>query len=144
MRQLLLFSLAATFLILLAGCDERPQELDYRGPFRGKLEAALAISDINTRDTALANLAAEAAAARETEVVTRALAKISDLDTKDKSASTCVDILVQAGESHEATEVAKTIKGTSARDAALKRVAEGNEEGHKGAPKPPRAEAEEK
>ena len=134
MRQLITFSFVSALLLVTTACDNGTRVPDYYGPFLGKLEAALAISDRVTRDTALAKLAAEAAAEGEAKVVTIALSKINDAHTKDRTAATCVDVLIQAGKSHEATEVAKSIANSSTRDSALTRVAGGNREGRTGVP----------
>src|SRR5205807_984618 len=112
---------AATILILAAGCggDAVPDT----SPFRGKLDAALAISDSHAKNGALAKVALEAAADGETAVVKKALSKISDSFTKNSTASVCAITLAGAGKSVEATEVAKSITDSFTRDSTLSKIA---------------------
>jgi hypothetical protein len=123
MRETFSFSLVGTLLILAIGCGSG--DVPKSSPFHGKLDAAGAISDSNTRDAAVAKIAKEATTAGEIAVAKKALSKISDVNMRDSTASTCVDTLVQAGKSGEAADVAKGISDSNLRDAALRRVAGG-------------------
>jgi len=117
-RALLAVMLVVAVSGLGAGCSrEMPA-----GGYQGKLDAALAINDLSTRDAALANVADGAAAAGEADIVKKAVGTINDLSTKDKTAASAALKLGNAGKSTEATEVAKMINDLSLRDRTLSKL----------------------
>jgi hypothetical protein len=118
MRSLLLVILIVAVSGLGAGCGrDKPV-----GDLQGKLDAALAINDVPTRDTALANVADSAAAAADAEIVKKAVSKINDVPTKDKAAASAALKLGSAGKSTEAAEVAKMINDVPLRDRTLSKL----------------------
>jgi hypothetical protein len=94
-------------------------------PFKGKLDAALAINNNLQKDAALAAVAKEAAVGGDAEVTKAALHKISNNLTRDQAACECAVKLAKGGKSAEGTEVAKTIDNNLMRDATLSKLATG-------------------
>jgi hypothetical protein len=90
--------------------------------FQAKLDAALAISDATARDTALATVAEDAAAAAEPDIVKTAVSKISDATKKDKTADAAALKLASKGKSAEAVEVARMINDATLRDRTLSKL----------------------
>jgi len=88
-----------------------------------RLEAATAISGSNEKDSALATLARDAAAAGEATLVKQALGRISSSETRDRSCYEAALTLAKRGLRKAAVEVAKTIAGNSTRDRALTELA---------------------
>ena len=92
-----------------------------------RLKAAMAISSISERDEALAKVAAAAAAQGDADVTTRAVNAIIDVTLHDRAAGDCSMALAKAGKTAAATELARTIRTQSQRDATLAHIAKGAE-----------------
>jgi hypothetical protein len=118
MRSLLWVILVVGVSGLGAGCSK-----DKPSPnFPARLDAALAITDGPTRDSALATVAEDAAAAGEADIVKKAVSKINDVPTRDKTAADAALKLAAAGKSAEAVEVAKMINDAPTRDRTLSKL----------------------
>jgi hypothetical protein len=118
MRYLLWVILVVGVSGLGTGCsqDKPPPN------FPAKLDAALAINDVPSRDKALASVAEDAAPAGEADIVKKAVSKISDVPTRDKTAADAALKLAAAGKSAEAVEVAKMISDVPTRDRTLSKL----------------------
>ena len=92
-------------------------------PFKGKLDAAIAINEAFSRDTALVSVAKEAAAGGDADVTRAALRHIGESFTRDQAAAAAALKLGKAGKSVEATQVAKSIGESFLRDSTLSRLA---------------------
>jgi hypothetical protein len=90
-----------------------------------RLKAAMAISSLSERDDALAKLAADAAAQGDTDVTAKAVEGVIDVTLHDKAASDCALALAKAGKTASATDLARTIRTQSQRDATLAQIAKG-------------------
>jgi hypothetical protein len=118
MRCVVLVSLVVGLSGLGTGCSG-----DKSTPnFQAKLDAALAISDATARDTSLATVAEDAAAAAEPDIVKNAVSKISDATKRDKTAEGAALKLANKGKSAEAVEVARTINDATLRDRTLSKL----------------------
>jgi hypothetical protein len=93
--------------------------------FASRLEAAKAISFVEERDRALVEVARDAAAAGDSEVVTEALKKIGFIELRDDTAADCAAKLAKAGKESAAVAVAKTIQFVDRRDQVLRALAKG-------------------
>jgi serine/threonine-protein kinase len=94
-------------------------------PYKGKLDAALAIRDIDQRDAILAKIAVEAAATADVTVVMNALGEIRFIVLRDKTAATCALRLAKNGRNAKATQIAKGIRDLLLRDDVLGKLAKG-------------------
>jgi hypothetical protein len=97
-----------------------------QGTFANRLEAARAISDLDQRDKALANVAKDAAKAGEGETVKEALKGIRFLDLRDNTAAKCALNLNERGQGAAAVEVAKSIAFIDKRNEVLSELAKGS------------------
>jgi hypothetical protein len=118
MRSIVLVILAVGVSALGTGCSGDKAVPNYQA----KLDAALAISDPTARDTALATVAEDAAAAAEPDIVKKAVSKISDPTKRDKTAESAASKLASKGMSAEAVEVARTINDPTLRDRTLSKL----------------------
>jgi hypothetical protein len=118
MRSIILVILAAGVSALGMGCSGDKAAPNYQA----KLDAALAISDPTARDTALATVAGDAAAAAEPDIVKQATSKIRDPDIRDKTAEGAALKLASKGKSAEAVEVARKINDPTLRDSTLSKL----------------------
>jgi hypothetical protein len=92
----------------------------------GRLEAAMAIGSNNNRDTALADLARDAARAGDADITKRAIGAIRTDNLRDTTAAAAAVLLSSAGKLADATSVAKLIRTDNLRDQTLAKVAMGN------------------
>jgi len=90
-----------------------------------RLKAAMAISSLSERDEALAKLAADAAAQGDTDVTAKAVEGVVDVTFHDKTATGCALALAKAGKTASATDLARTIRSQTQRDATLAQIAKG-------------------
>jgi hypothetical protein len=90
-----------------------------------RLKAAMAISSISERDEALAKLAADASAQGDADVTAKAVEGVIDVTLHDKAAGDSALALAKAGKTSPATDVARTIRSQSQRDATLAHIAKG-------------------
>jgi len=90
-----------------------------------RLEAAGQISGSSQRDEALEKVATDAAAAKDADIVKRAVNIIMASASKDRSAEACALALAKQGDVKAAGEVAQMISATSARDRTLAAIAKG-------------------
>lgn len=116
------------------GCGSKTPT-DGATPYRGKLDAAVAIRDDSKRDEALAAVSQSAAEAGEADVVLAAVREIRDENASDRAAATAAGILSELGKAKEATEVANRIRDTNKRDATLLLIAKGKTAEKAAAPK---------
>ena len=92
----------------------------------GRLEAAMAIRGNNSHDTALADLARDAARAGDADITKRAIGAIRTDNVHDATAAAAAVLLSSAGKSADATNVAKLIRTDNLRDHTLAKIAMGN------------------
>jgi hypothetical protein len=95
------------------------------GGFASRLAAARAISDSDARDSALSQLAVDAAAGGDGETANLAVVAIGSTDRKDQAASRAALNLAQVGKGDEANKVALLIGSMDVRDQTLARIAKG-------------------
>jgi predicted Zn-dependent protease len=117
-------------LSLLLGCgpNAAPQAGGRQaapGQFKGRLDAAMAMTDLNKRDDALKVIAQDAASAGDPEFVQQALQKFMNLNLKDEAAAAAALKLAANGQNEAAVEVAKTMVDLNKRDQVLQKVAKG-------------------
>ena len=108
----------------LGGCGKPRPATDSASDFQARLDAALEISNMSTRDDALAALAVAAAEAGDGEVTLGAVQGISNMSTKDDAAARAAVQLSGTGQEKAAVEVARQISNLSTRDATLQAIAE--------------------
>ena len=103
---------------LLTGCNNpNPDNLTTR------LKAATNITDSNTKQTALAKLAEDAASAGKPDTTTAALQKITDTNLRNTTAHKTALTLAKAGHTTAATTIAQTITDTNQKDETLSQIA---------------------
>ena len=113
-------------LTFAAGCSQQSKENQLaEGPLKGRLDAALAITDPSSKNVALKTIALDAAAANNSEVVKAALVKISEPSLKNATAASCALKLAAQGETKEATATAAIITDPSQRNDILSKIAKG-------------------
>ena len=95
------------------------------GAIKGRLDAALAITDMSKRSDALARVAEDAGAAGDVDVAKQAIDNITDVSKRSDTASAVALKLAEAGKTAEATEIAKKITDVSKRNAVLAKLAKG-------------------
>jgi hypothetical protein len=127
MRSAALCLAVAGIAALFTGCVSHR---DQRSPVTGsapelvsRFEAAAAISDIATRDRALAEVAWLGAQAGDGRVVLNCLGAMSDSPMRDQAAYQCSVRLAEDGWVSQAVAVAQTIADSTVRDRALSKVA---------------------
>jgi hypothetical protein len=118
MRSIILVILAVGVSALGTGCSGDKAVPNYQA----KLDAALAISDPTDRDTALATVAEDAAAAAEPDIVRKAVSETSVQKKRDKTAESAALMLASKGKSAEAVEVARMINDQTLRDRTLSKL----------------------
>lgn len=96
-----------------------PSEADSR------LEAANAIIDTSSRDSALQEVAVYAAEQNRIDVVRKSLDKMVAVPERDAATARCAVGLTRAGNTQAAMEVAGRIMDTTQRDKALAKIAKG-------------------
>ncbi len=102
---------------------EPPQNLSHES-LAERLDAAKGISDVEGRSRALAVVATDAANAGQVQLVRAALGGIIDLETRDRTAFTAAERLVQRHLRRQAIDIAKTITSSELRDKALAQLAQ--------------------
>ena len=117
--------LSLVVLLWLGGCgkDTATPTPDVSN-YEARLEAALEISNLSTRDEALSGLAIAAAEKGKGQTVLRAVQAISDLSTRDNVAARSAAKLADAGAEDAALQVAREISNLSTRDEALQTIAQ--------------------
>ncbi len=91
--------------------------------FESRLTAAEKISNTASRDSAFSGIALDAAKLGYLDQMWLAVKGISNSDSRNNTANTCVNLLVELGLVKEATELAESISNTLTRDHALGRIA---------------------
>jgi hypothetical protein len=112
-------------VLSLAGCGHQRTPHAIPEQLKGRLDAALAINDMNQRDAALKSVAQDAAEAAEGEIVKRAVYEIHDLPMMDKVAYACALRLVERGQAQAAADTAKLMRDASKQNEVLSRIAKG-------------------
>lgn len=120
MRVVHIIMLVCAGLIALAGCDKKPAN---NSEAMARVNAAIAMTNLNERDDALGSACRGAAKAGAVDAVTKALANISNLNVHDDVASDSAIALRDSGQRAAATEVAKSINNLNQRDKTLKQLA---------------------
>jgi hypothetical protein len=92
---------------------------------QGRLDAANAISEPNSRNGALAQLAIDAANAKDVRATTKALDGINEPSLKNSTAATCALAFSGKRETKTATEIAQLISEPSLRNSTLQSIAKG-------------------
>ncbi|HEU5122717.1 MAG TPA: protein kinase [Verrucomicrobiae bacterium] len=95
-----------------------------RAELSARLEAAKGIFGFSQKDSAMAAVARDAAAAGEAEIVKQALGQITGFSNRDDAARIAARRLAQNGHRTEALEIARTITAFSTRDATLRELAD--------------------
>jgi hypothetical protein len=108
---------------LMAGCDSSKPVAS--GPIGGRLDAALAITDLSKRNSALAKVAEDAGAAGDADTAKKSIEKITDLNVRNDAAAAAAFKLAEVGKHAEATEVAKKITDLNKKDSVLSKLAKG-------------------
>ena len=128
MRSAALCLMLAGIAPLFAGCASHR---DQRGPMAGsapelvsRFEAAAAISDVATRDQALAEVAWLGAQAGDSRVLLNCLGAMSVSPARDQAAYQCSGRLAEDGWVPQAVAVAQTIGDSTVRDRALSKIAQ--------------------
>ena len=129
MKLKIIFSIIALTLGAGIGCDRKEpasvasgvneQSTPLPSGFNERLQAALAINNLDTRDAALNTVAVAAAGAGEAAIVKTAIGKINNLDRKDNTAAACAPKLAMTGKRDDANAVAKMINNLDKRDRTL-------------------------
>lgn len=122
MRVILL--VAVVLSGLFAGCSNEKQA-STPSDLPARLDAALAINDVPTRNSALATVAEDAATWGEHEVVKKAIGEINDVSFKNSTAAGAASKLAGAKKRAEATEVANMINDVPLRNKVLSKLANG-------------------
>src|SRR5947208_5321627 len=79
---------AAAMLVRSLGGSDRTRHDPESAPLQGRLDAAMAITDLNKRDAALAAVAIDAAAGGDDEIAAKATGKMSNLNERDNAMAT--------------------------------------------------------
>ena len=127
-RTVCLMGVAA---ILAAGCashrDQHTVPLPTSSPeLVNRFQAAAAISDVATRDNALAQVAWLAAQNGDGRTVLNCVGAMSQSPTRDNAAYQCSARLAEDGWVQQATVVAQAIGDSTVRDRALSKIAQSN------------------
>lgn len=112
------YCIAIICLLQLTGCGDAEPDYETR------IEAANGMVDASERNTALANIAVDAADSGEGDVVKDAIRGITDKDEQMRIARESALSLAKAGEGDAAVDVAKLISEPEMRDNTLKQIAQ--------------------
>lgn len=129
----LLFTIYVIHMSILAtGCSPKPDLVSTKAKatipsstYASRLEAALAIATISTRDEALSQVAVDAASVGDGDITKKAVEAISSFAMKDQAGSKAALLLAKAGKGDDANIVAKMIATNSVRDQTLGKIAKG-------------------
>ena len=128
MRSAALSLMFAGVAALLTGCaSHRDQSVPLPGSspeLVSRYQAAAAISDVATRDLALAQVAFLGAQAGDGRIVLNCIAAMSKSPVRDKAGYQCSGRLAEDGWVQQAVAVAQTISDSTMRDRALSKIAE--------------------
>jgi hypothetical protein len=121
--------LVAVALLAPAGCQGRPAPAPVDAAaapssYAGRLEAALSISNVGTRDEALATLALDAAGGGDAASADAAIDGISNVGLRDQTAADAAARLAKSGK-EGAVAIARRIGNVGLRDDTLARIAKG-------------------
>ena len=129
MKLKIFFSILTLTLAVGIGCDRKEPASVPSGVnepstplpsgFNERLQAALAINNLDTRDAALNTVAVAAAGAGEAAIVKTAIGKMNNLDRRDETASACSLKLAMTGKRDDANVVAMMINNLDKRDRTL-------------------------
>ena len=109
--------------VALLGACEKQSAAD--SPLHARLEAAKAISEPNTRNESLGQVALDAANAKDIPTVTKALESISEPNRMNNIAATCALTLSKMTEPKSATAIAQLITDVNLRNSTLQTIAKG-------------------
>ena len=107
----------------MSACGKQPPNNAALG---GRLEAANAILEVDSRNGALAKLAIDAAKANDAVITEKALGGITSTDQKNGAAVTAALALAERGDTVAATFIAKLIVDTDIRNRTLESIAKGD------------------
>ena len=113
-------------LLLVLGCRQEATHQATPDQLKGRLDAAMAMTNVADKCDALAAIAKDAVDANEGEIVKKALDQMTNVAQKNDAAYACALKLSDRGDSQRATEVAKMITNVSQRNEALSKIAKGN------------------
>jgi len=113
-------------LLLVLGCRQEATHQSTPDQLKGRLDAAMAMTNVADKCDALAAIAKDAVDANEGEIVKKALDQMTNVAQKNDAAYACALKLSDRGDSQRATEVAKMITNVSQRNEALSKIAKGN------------------
>ena len=109
-------------VVLLSACGKQsPSD----PAMQGRLEAANAISEPNSRNGSLAKLALDAANAKDLRTTTKALDSINEPNLKNSTAATCALAFSTNHDTKTATEIAQLISDPNLRNNTLQSIAKG-------------------
>ena len=109
-------------VMLLSACDKQSAT---GSALQGRLEAAKSISEPNSRDGSLGNVAIDAANAKDISTTTKALESMSEQNLKNSTAATCALALSKLTEPKSATVIAQLITDPNLRNSTLQTIARG-------------------
>jgi hypothetical protein len=114
-------------LLLLVGCSKEPSrgsDPSEPGRLKGRLNAALGMSNLNQRDDALKVVVQDAATAGDVEIVNQGLEKFTNGNLRDDVAAAAALTFSAAGRSQDAADIAKHIANGNQKDDVLKKIAQ--------------------
>jgi len=113
-------------LFLFSGCkDQGATNGSPSTELSGRLDAALAMKEGNSRCNTLVKLAEDAAKAGDGNTVLKAIVHVDAGTARDNTCAICSEALAKQGKASDATAVAKQITDETARNNTLARIASG-------------------
>ncbi len=110
-------------LIFGCGQDAKPKQTPEQ--LKGRLDAAIGVTDPDKRNDALKAVAEDAAEAGDGEVAQAATEKITDPDRKNEVAATCALKLAKRGNTKAANSVAGLITDPDKKNQVLGKISKG-------------------
>jgi hypothetical protein len=110
-------------LVLAIGCGKDAKQKQTPEQLKGRLDAAIGITDPSKRNDALQSVAEDAAEAGVGEVAQAAAERITDPSRKNNVAAACALKLAERGDTKGATTVAGLITDPSRKNDVLGKIA---------------------
>ena len=127
MRILKVIFCLVTSLALVAGCskkaDQSANEIPADMPLPQKLEAAMKITNPESRDEALRRLSNEAAMQRQPDIAKQAIEKLSKPQLRDDVAAGVAKMFARLGDTESAGQLASMIASQEIKDRVLAEIA---------------------
>ena len=113
-------------MVRSCGCDRQSHSKQTpAGDLQSRLEAALQLTNPNTKDQSLRELAGDAAQSVQGTIVLAALDGIGNVNTRDQTARECAMTLAKAKDLPSANKVAAKIENVNTRDETMRVLAQG-------------------